>query len=261
MNKLAIIIALTWLFPTLAMARDDDHLLPEYSVFSDFQPAMPDQYYDDYEENVLRFFSEAFEEGIFARVVVFPSFSPEYVIAISRDNRGFKLLHLEADVMLWPFEDLEEALSKEAQAATEEDRQKAREYIQDLRSLAPENRDNVSVNRCEYALPSAIGQGLHSLWAEMLFRTRYPDRRPIATDGEPIINIQIDGTNYHFSFEYKYARLAGRARTHEEGSINGEFVAITDQLKQGCVEIEADFFVVLEHEIQTLLAELDKAVY
>jgi len=261
MKKLSLLIASCCLISPPAIGRDDEHLVPEDSVFSEYQPRWSKQYYDDYEENVLRFFSEAFEKEIFARVVVYPSFSPEYVIAISRDDRDYKLHYLEAGVMLWPFEDLEEALIKEAEAATEEGRQKAREVIEDLRSYVPESRDKVSVNRCESALPPAIGTDLHTLWSEMLFRTRYPDRRPVAIGGEIINTFHLDGTAYHFSFEYDHTRLTGKTWSPEDDSINGKFVALTDILRKGCVERSSDFFKDLENKVENLSSDLEMAVY
>ncbi|MCK5746858.1 MAG: hypothetical protein KAH44_11615, partial [Oricola sp.] len=64
-----------------AMPRYDDHLLPEASVYTDIRTLTGDKYssvYADYEENVARVLIDAFNDSVVARVVVLPSFEPEY---------------------------------------------------------------------------------------------------------------------------------------------------------------------------------------
>ena len=153
MIRLSLSVAVYCMLLIPALAGDDEHLVPEDSVFSEHQPRKTKQHYDDYEENVLRFFNEAFDRSVFARVVVLPSFSPEYVIAISSDDADYKLVYLETDVQLWPFEDLEEAQAREVAASNEAERRKAREVIQDLRSYIPESRDQ-AVSYTHLTLPT-----------------------------------------------------------------------------------------------------------
>lgn len=248
------------------MPRYDDHLLPEASVYTDIRTLTGDKYssvYADYEENVARVLIDAFNDSVVARVVVLPSFEPEYAVGLTLQDGNYAILVLEASTQLVNFEHLEMMRAGAYRQADDLDGSKQAAEIKDIESQLPASRKDVAVKRCERKVSERVGAKLYTLWSEMLFRTRYPDLRPANADAPPApLGLHIDGTAYHFSFEYPGFTLAGKIHSPTEESITGRFVAITRLMKDAChAEDNEGLIVDLEHHVDELTARLSKTVY
>lgn len=243
------------------MAREDAHLVPEDSIYSEkrFEPRRRN--YDDYEKNVLNVLRDAFAPNIFARAIILPSFQNEYAVAVSKTDDAYKIIHLEADVHVWLFEILEMYKSGEISAVGKDAKQKNEEEIRELEKELPTSLEDVAVNRCEREIPSDVGRKLYSVWGEMLFRTRYPDKRPISPDGDAIINVRTDGTNYHFSFEYHYLRLTGKTWSPSPDSVTGQFVHIAELIERACHSDDNEIIVEIGTRADQLAQELSSSKY
>ena len=257
-----LVVVLAWLFALTAAARDDEHLIPEDSVFSnhDYRRAPP--LYADYYANVLSVLDDAFAPGIFARAIIFPSFQNEYAIAVAMDESSYRIIHLETDKKLWLFESLESLKAGEVRIYGDKTGSKLAAEIEELEDYLPDSPNDVSVDRCERPIPEVLGEKLYVLWGEMLFRTRYPDRRPVSPERDGIFNAGLDGTTYHFSFEYHYERLAGKVWSPDKDSITGQMVAITNLLRAACRAGKNEKILAeTEQRIDELAELLSKTVY
>ena len=248
-------------FALPAHARDDEHLLPEDSAFSlhEYQRGQPN--YADYYTNVLSVLDEAFAPGVFARAIVLPSFQEEYAIAILRTQGDYEIIHLQPELQIWQFEVLEIYKNGRVRILGDDDGAQVLEEIRELEQLLPQSLEDVAVERCERPISADLGERVHSLWGEMLFRTRYPDRRPVRIDGDHTINFGVDGTTHHFSFDYQSQRLAGKTWSPMPDSVAGKFVAISDLLVEYCHSDEEKLLNTLSAKIDELDRKLSSAAY
>lgn len=260
--------ALAFLLATVsnpvARLNPDDHLIPENSVYTDISIRTQDPFSDlakEYERNVVGVLIDAFNPSVVARVVVYPSFEPEYAVAMTFSDGRYSILHLEPSVQLYHFEVLKWLGS--GADPRDPDGKKYLQMLDDLGVELPANRGDVEVDRCERQIPSALGSDLYVLWSEMLFRTRYPDYRPASPDDKPVwVNIGIDGTMYHFSYEYPGVTLAGAVHSPREGSDTGKFVAIAELMKDACHATDgAGVLNELAQRVDELTASLSETVY
>ncbi len=261
-----LLTALLFLQGAAERPRYDAHLLPEDSVYTDIGLRTADPYYSldaDYEENVVRVLFDAFHEPVVARVVVYPSFEPEYVVGLVLNGGKYGLLHLEPDIQLYQFEALEIMKAGGFKPNKDPDGSKHAASIRELEDDLPPSRDDVAVKRCEREISEKIGAKLYALWGEMLFRTRYPDLRPADPNSTArMINIGIDGVRYHFSLDYPGLFLAGNIWSPSPESNTGQFVAIAELMKEACrAEDSESILADLEQRVDGLAAALSETVY
>ena len=249
-----------------AMPRYEEHLLPENSVYTDIKSRVGDKFfsvYADYEENVARVLFDAYHHDVVGRVFVLPSFEPEYAIALTLSDENYGVLHLKSSAQLWHFESLEMLRAGAYRRREDTDGSELAADIKDLESRLPASRQEVVVEHCERMLSKKVGTKLYSLWSEMLFRTRYPDLRPASPKAKPVpLGLAIDGTAYHFSFEYPRFTLAGKILSPGEDSVTGQFVAIAEMMKDAChAEDNEHILADMEQRIDALTATLSETNY
>ncbi|WP_428409981.1 hypothetical protein [Hyphococcus sp.] len=266
-----VLFALLFAQGAEARPRYDDHLLPEDSVFTDIDfrlsafdgPYGSDfQHYMHYEENVARVLRDAFRFEIVGRVVAYPSFEPEYAVALEFKEEKYRILFFEPSVQLRHFDELE-IMNEKINEKPDSDFRKEElasylEYLEAENINLPETREEVEVSQCGISISNELGDKLYSLWSEMLFRTRYPDLPPAGVKSEPVmINSGIDGTRYHFSFEYPGFTLAGQIWQPRAESLTGKFVHVSSMMKDACrSEGVAKILAELESHVDRLNAEL-----
>ncbi len=261
MYKVLSLIALIFSSAS-ALAGDDEHLVPEASIFSEYYPRENGDSYADYEANVLKILAGAFDKNVFARAVVFPSFQHEYALAIEKNENEYKIVYLVPSVKIWLFEELDIYKAGRVRIVGDNDGSLLNEDIQRLEEFLPPSLSDVRVERCERIIPGGLGEKLHFLWGEMLFRTRYTDQRPLKLDGPDSITVGADGVTYHFSFEHGYERLTGKIWSPDEGSVTGKFVAITEMLRGACHAKNGEATSEeIERRIDGLMATLSEAAY
>jgi len=260
------LISLLFVQSATARPRFDEHLLPEDSVYTDVSLRVVDPFYDfdkDYEENVVQVLFDAFNHTVVARVVVYPSFQPEYVVGLVLNDKKYGLLHLEPSVQLYSFEALEIIKAGGYKPLDDPDGSKHAASIRELQDQLPASRDDVVIERCEREISETMGAKLYNLWSEMLFRTRYPDLRPADPESKAqMINLGIDGVRYHFSFDHPGIVLAGNIWSPRPESNTGQFVSITNLMKEAChAEDNEKILTEIERRVDDLMTTLAETVY
>lgn len=174
-----------------------EHLVPEYSLYGarfDF----------GYDELLL----QRFRINALARVIVVPSFGPEFALGIvkqpSRD--GYAVLGRLAEESIW--------------SIYRRQRGQGRTRI-DTAAIA---RD-LSIHECLAPLAPALGADLVALWESMVRDTRHPARPEAGRDG----------VVYHFASQPDTAPvLTGQTWSPPAESRAGKLVGIVDALHAHC---------------------------
>ena len=236
----------------------DAHLSPGETVFSQgLQRTDFLEFVDSYHANVVKVLRGAYGRHTFARVVVMPSLQNEYAVALAHSDDEFRVLHVEADQSIWAYSYFEMFIA-ERDASTDK---KLSVEDEELMSLLPKRIADYTVTKCEKTIPHDLGHKLYSLWGEMLFRTRYPDQRPLKFGGTRSLPPGLDGVNYDFSFDYSGQTLAGHIWSPSETSPTGKFVHITGLLKEACHSDDPAIFQNITTKVDTLADELSKSAY
>lgn len=254
-----LIVAWFLLMLAPAQARDDEHLVPESSIFSEYIYSSRGNYsLDEYYYDVLRVLNVAFEHETFARVIVLPSFSNEYAIALSRKNGKYEVLYAISDLNLWSVNMVK---SSEEYSTLSLSNGWTKDIVEKYREKLPLHVADIDAKVCRKELPPSLGDRLHALWADMLFRTRYRDQRPILPGDHVRPRLGLDGTTFHFSFGNGSAKLAGETWSPKPDSNTGRFVEIAEQLKISCLEDKEEHFDQLERMVEKLQSVLAKSEY
>jgi len=173
----------------------EDHLEPEQSQFSGiFMP----QYYG----TVLEAYSETYDKEFVARAIVFPSFQPEYAVAIKKQNEEFKVVHLQTKKQFW------------------------------ARIMEGKVEEEYEVDRCEKEIDKVLANKIISIWEKMLLGTKY--RNYLKEDN---MLVGLDGTTYHFSMRLPHLPgrwMAGKTWSPQVESPTGLLVGISDGLVSYC---------------------------
>ena len=203
-------------------ALAQDHLAPEDSVYA--SRAFQDDALLDYDINVARKFEELFD-GTAARAIILPSLETEYGIAITYGKDNPKIIGLRTEFQLWGYSLLKEFESGKPPPSDRFAEQK-KETMRLLRASLPSRIEDVKLARCEMPLDAADHALLTDLWRAMLFAVRYsPSSRP-----------GIDGETYHFSGDFDFQFVAGKAWSPKSESRTGRFTKTADLLFQACSE-------------------------
>lgn len=257
MKLFLLLILLT--LPQAVCAAEDDHLVPEDSIFS--EATHEGSRYDKYYENVVSLFRDAYSPGVFGRAFILPSFQNESAIAVSLEEGIYSIHYYSSDTNIYDFEALEEYRRGDVSITDEYGNSLVNEQIASLESSLPSNINDVVINSCKLEIDESLGRNLYTLWSEMLFRTRYADRRPATPDGDQVLIIGADGVTYHYSFDYGVDILAGKIWSPEKSSIAGRFVAITKLMEPACTENDDEALLAIREKTEHLLQDLSLSEY
>ena len=262
LKAIGICLSIFCFLNSSSLASDDSHLLPEDSIYSEFYPLSEnDDLVERYEENVLKVFADVFDQDVFGRVIVYPSFQNEYAVALKHNESKYSLLVLDPTIHIWRFSLVEMYEAGEVKILGDDDGSQLAEELKELKQGLPEAPTDIPVETCEREISADLGEKLFFLWGDMLFRTRYPDKRPLRLERDDTIIVGADGTTYHFSFEYNYKRLAGQIWSPDADSVTGRFVTIARTLADACFEKGKIDVVELDKLVSELSAELSNAPY
>ena len=187
-----IIILLLITTNVYATTIEKNHLEPALSVFTGFNIIT------EYQSDLVKLFSKAFDANVKIRTIVIPSFEPEYVIGIrERDNKYFAF-KLSAKTQYW-------VVYRETKV----------EKTIDIAS-----QKKVEVSEAEVEITKQAYKILDESWHQMIRRTKYYND----TYGRG-----LDGTSYHFSAS---RLLTGYAWSPKPNTQTGYLVKLAELLGQ-----------------------------
>jgi hypothetical protein len=153
-----IILAIMLLVPQVCMANFD-HLEPEKSLFNS---SPSDQ---KYHSMVVDAFMEVYDKDVVARVIVLPSFEPEYAIALKKHDKEYTLFMVSPIMQLWAYRIKEEGI--ENGKINQDDQQ-----VERMKAVYPTYND-IPLTRCSVEIEADLGDKLLTVWETMLLTTRY----------------------------------------------------------------------------------------
>ena len=213
MNRLIFVLPL--LFISWLCQAQDDHLNPEQGYFSSYK------YQDDYYSRIRHIMYDSVSNQPAVRVVVVPSFVPEYMITIDREKTGteFVLTYRTVSRSIWS------------------EQYKAKNYA------------TIKVKERKQNLPQPLASLLISLAETAVNQTRYPEKRSLGSDG----------VNYHISTNNAGLR-GGYTWSPRQSSLMSELVVIIDQLPKVALSPQsATSLEKLSTDAQRLLQKLQAA--
>lgn len=208
-------------------AAAQDHLNPDTSVFTD-----PDSHL----LKCRHVFAAAFDPEVTVRMLVIPSFSKEYVVAIHEDGERAQAFVLEPSSSIWDTELLELYKKGEIGPSLTSDGKEIpldqdQSYIA-LKKRAPEDYRAIKAVRRARPLPQAVADGIEKLWKVMLLDVRHSDKE----DG-------LDGVTYHFSmWVNRRGDLSGHAWEPKPESKTGQLARLAEALAdyaKGAIPLKA----------------------
>jgi hypothetical protein len=224
-----IILAMLLFGPQVCMANYYNHLEPEQSLFTSSQSRQK------YHHMVIDALKEVYTKDVVARVIVLPSFEPEYAIALKKHNEEYTVFMASPTMQLSEYKTIEENI--ENGKVNHDD-----EHVTRLKALYP-TYNEIPLTHCSVAIDADLGDKLLTVWQTMLLTTRYEKDRPNI--------LQIDGVSYHYSTDF----FAGQTWSPSQNSKTGKLVAITDALATYCTASTQDGLAHLKETIVNLLSD------
>ena len=243
--KRFLLIALLFCAPP---ALADEHLVPEDNQFT--RAALPngEGSLAPYYEMVLKVLKDAYTEDVRARVIVMPSYGPEYAIGISEKNGRYSVFQLALDAQVWRYEMLQGAKSVDTSQFDPSVVKEFQQAIAEMEKSLPKKFEDIGVKRCEAAVPAPLGKNIVGIWKAMLLQTRSTPERTVGRDG----------TDYHFSMPDETQQLSGKAWEPPTESIAGGLVRIVDTMKNFCATEDTRLVAQMQTQIDTLRARLPR---
>lgn len=179
-------------------------------------------------------FREMDAPDVRVRLLVVPSFSPEWAIGIRHADGAFRIVYLTPATQLWRFpatEMLERGtveyignLGEEELPDGEARRERTDDIVRDRRAALPATPQKVPLFRCEQPVGADLARRIEGLWRAMLRGVRPPENLLLGTDG----------VTYHFSMEADEGDLSGEIWSPPEGSTTGLLVAVAERMRAYC---------------------------
>ena len=191
-----------------------EHLEPEDSRFSGI-PIL-----DEYNWTVITAFDVNYDFDVKAKVIVMPSFHPEYALGIKKINNDYTVFHYVAEMSYWGYTSLKMMKSEVIQVVEDGELQRDIEGIKKIESTYPGDFRDIKINRCEASLTPALAIDIIELWNHMLLKTTYAPEY----SGGP------DGVTYHFSNN----SMAGQTWSPNPKSEPGKLVDIVRGMISYC---------------------------
>jgi hypothetical protein len=217
-----------------AQTSASDHLVPDESLYSA-------ERFENYYRAVNNVLTQLEPEGSIARVIVRPSFFPEYVVGISVDpesdsnfeseNDKYFVFSRRLDKQLWG--DEQSILSFSEFAGIEIATQK-------VQLAVPPHQ------RCTRQIDRSLGKSIQSVFEEMLLRTRY-ERNP---------GMGADGAFYHFGTVGPGRWITGQTWSPKPHTKPGYLVEIVRSMSSYCEGEKGAGVSELETLVESLLGKL-----
>ncbi|WP_375447277.1 hypothetical protein [uncultured Fibrella sp.] len=189
--KVYSLLVLICLTTNLLLAQD--HLTPSIGFFATNGPEQ--EYYKLLRENLLTGLSDR----PMARVIVFPSFSPEYLVALEQDHLEYYLFFRTCSKSIWSIRSMPEPLT----------------LIEKKTEISPE-----------------LGKRLNEFLFVTISHARYPPIEYISFQGQkPVMAFPmgVDGVTYRFVATMPDSDVrSGEIYSPEKGSLMARLVGVVD---------------------------------
>ena len=215
------------LFSSCVLSKE--YLEPEDSLYTGI-------FLIEYEQKVLNYLREANEREVLVRAFVFPSFRPEYVVGIRKNEEEHAIFIISPMVQLWGYESLDMMKNEQVSALEDGSFVRGLDGIRELEETYPEDYLDVPKVRCDAVIENDLANDIAALWEKMLFETRY----------EKSDSLGLDGTTYHFSMTSGFQRLAGKTWSPNSQTRAGKLVALSHAMSTFCEESTETNFQILE---------------
>jgi hypothetical protein len=224
----------------------DEHLVPEDNQFT--RAALPngESSLAPYYEMVLKVLHDAYTPEVQARVIVMPSYGPEYAVGITETNGRYAVFQLSGDAQVWRYEMLRGAKGVDTSGFDESVQKDFRAAVAELEKSLPKKFDDIMVKRCEFAVPAQLGKNIVGVWKAALLQTRVTPERTVGRDG----------TDYHFSMPDETQQLSGKAWEPPTESDAGRLVRIVDTMTNLCKTEDKNLMAQLQPQVDALQARL-----
>lgn len=204
-----------------AFSYGQEHLKPEVSVFSD------DVLYD-YHRMVVDGFGEAFERNVHARVIVVPSFMPEYAIALKEDSGTYRLFRLAPEKSYWSV-------------------YYAREFGSDRGDADSHREPKIAEKSCEREVTSDLASSILEVWEAMLLKTRHKKSDEIG----------LDGVTYHFAGRFNFQLFSGQIWSPGPDTQPGKLVGLAQAMGAWCEDGTSSNVESVERAVTALAREIN----
>jgi hypothetical protein len=225
-------------------ASANEHLRPEDSQFTRASLPPGATLLAPYHEMIITVLAGAFEQDVKARVVVMPSYTPEYALGIKEAGGTYKIFDLASESQLWSYENLRMLHELADDNFLPSESGHIAEAIAEYETILPDDFHDVKTDYCEIEIPQSLGQDILSVWEKLLLETRYGDQAPLGPDG-------ID---YHFSMRAGGMLMGGKVWEPDPNSKTGAMVSMTETMKNLCQTGDRNLIAQLEPQVSDMLS-------
>jgi hypothetical protein len=194
---------------------EPDHLVPDRSVYAE-------PFLMDYALMVSELLPP--EKMEVMRVLVFPSFQPEYAISIQKPGKKYRLEVRQPAKSYWGYKSLEFMKSGSTTTLKDGEFRKDQEGISNLEKEYSISPSDMEINRCSKPLSEAMATDILSILERELFRVKHPEKD---SGG-------LDGSKYHYSMRKGLRTLAGQTWSPSNNLPTGKLVGISNSLYEYC---------------------------
>lgn len=220
--RIAAILLATALFGHLAAAQD--HLEPQNGIFAEEENSR------GYFGNVRRVFAPAYASGVILRVVILPSFRPEFAVGLRETEKGVEAFDITASSHIWNLELLHDYESGRIICVDKDGKEiplEKNESYQKLKQRTPGDISKITPMTIAKPLPEplagevALSERLKAVWKKALLDTRYPKE----------LHRGNDGSDYYFSM-YVQDRgvVSGQIWSPDEHTRMGDLIHLVSQV-------------------------------
>lgn len=198
-----------------------DRLTPEDS-------GSPLEHYQSTVKDVLR---EGFAPGVTLRVLVEPSFQPEYVVGLrAAPAGGTEVFFAQPNRQIWTYELIDLMKHGRVGVMDMKGNNRAGQEVRRLTDSLPANPRDLPLSHCAASVDRDVADAVTDAWTRMLSEVQPTD--------EPALG--LDGTSYHFSQVTDGRTISGQTWSPEPKTRTGRLVALVEEMRFYCTSRSAD---------------------
>ncbi len=179
-----------------------DHLLPDNSSLSDT--------FNSYHQMLHDVFHEAYERDVLIKVIVIPSFQPEYVVYMKRVGGRYSLVLLRSELILFRYENLRDLKSGRVKVYDLDGNESIDyEAIEAIERRYPKDYMDVTIMRDEISIDSELAQKMIDVWRTHLLKVKYNGKAAG----------YLDGISFYFSMALPREHYSGHTHIANDSEI------------------------------------------
>jgi len=203
---------------------------------------------DGYHRTVRDVFREAFDPDVRARVLVEPSFSPEFAVGLRRRGGHDVIFSLEPEKQLWGYSVVQLMKNGRITVLSETKENGLSDQVRKLEQSLPNDPRSIAIRRCERRIDGPLADLIADDW-----------KNSLREEGRWQAELGVDGVSYEFSMDAGTGGMTRSIWSPPASSFPGLLVSLSEGMSTYCRTRTAEDLAKLRSSAELIASRIKEA--